>query len=455
MRAAAIQLNSTADKARNLERARRASSRRPPRRRRARRAAREVEPARRAGGARRRRRGARAGPTIAAAARLGARARHQPGRRQHRRAGRGRGAPLQHLVPDRPATARCVAVYRKIHMFDVDVGGVSYRESDARAAGRGDRQRRGRRGRGRADRSATTCAFPSSTGSSRSRGARVITVPSAFTLDHRARPLGGAAARPGDREPGVRDRRQPVRRGAAALQLLRPLDDRRPVGRGARRRRPTGRASSPPTSTSTVRSEIRETLPSLANRRPRPTAGPSRREAAGRDGQGAAGRPPPPDPRRRDPRLRPPGLPRLPRLRHRPRGERRIRARLPLLRLQGPGAQRALRRALVAAAAGDRGGRRAADPAAREARCGRRVHHRLLPPRPRADEGDHRRGHAGGELVRPHPPAGDPPGLRPDREDRPRRPGERRRSATTSTPTSPRCGSTARSSSCSPAGCSS
>ena len=31
------------------------------------------------------------------------------------------------------------------------------------------------------------------------------------------------------------------------------------------------------------------------------------------------------------------------------------------------------------------------------------VHRRLLPPRPRADEGDHRRGHAGREHVRAHP----------------------------------------------------
>ena len=71
-----------------------------------------------------------------------------------------------------------------------------------------------------------------------------------------------------------------------------------------------------------------------------------------------------------------------------------------------------------------------ADPAAREARRGRRLHHRLLPPRPRADEGDHHRGHPRGELVHPHAPAGDPPGLRADREDRQRRPGRRATSAT-------------------------
>ena len=42
---------------------------------------------------------------------------------------------------------------------------------------------------------------------------------------------------------------------------------------------------------------------------------------------------------------------------------------------------------------------------AREARRGGRLHRRLLPPRPGADEGDHRRGDAGRQLVRPHPPA--------------------------------------------------
>ena len=43
-------------------------------------------------------------------------------------------------------------------------------------------------------------------------------------------------------------------------------------------------------------------------------------------------------------------------------------------------------------------------PAAREALRDRLVHRRLLPPRPRPDEGHHRRGHARGELVRPDAP---------------------------------------------------
>ena len=61
------------------------------------------------------------------------------------------------------------------------------------------------------------------------------------------------------------------------------------------------------------------------------------------------------------------------------------------------------------------------------------VHRRLLPPRPRPDEGDHRRGHARGEHVRPDAPGGDPQGLRADRGHRRARAGgrhvPRRRSA--------------------------
>ena len=75
-------------------------------------------------------------------------------------------------------------------------------------------------------------------------------------------------------------------------------------------------------------------------------------------GKGTADRQTPQHPRRGDHGLRPPGLPLDPRLRHRRRGGRRLRARLPLLQLQGRGPQRALHRALVAAADGDRGGRR-------------------------------------------------------------------------------------------------
>ena len=51
-------------------------------------------------------------------------------------------------------------------------------------------------------------------------------------------------------------------------ELLRPLDDRRPLGHGAGARSRTARASPSPTSTSSARTQIRASLPSLANRRP-------------------------------------------------------------------------------------------------------------------------------------------------------------------------------------------
>ena len=128
MRAAAVQLNSTGDKARNLAAAERlvraaaadgAELVALPEKwnllaggeelRRRRRAARRPEPDRRP--------------------RLGARARHPPARRQHLpSAARGeRRFNTSVLIgPD----GEDLAVYRKIHMFDVDVGGVAYRESE-------------------------------------------------------------------------------------------------------------------------------------------------------------------------------------------------------------------------------------------------------------------------------------------------------------------------------------
>ncbi len=60
------------------------------------------------------------------------------------------------------------------------------------------------------------------------------------------------------------------------------------------------------------------------------------------------------DPRRRRARVRPPGLPHLPRLGHRRRGGGRLRPRLPLLRLQGRDPRHALPRALGRHARGDR-----------------------------------------------------------------------------------------------------
>ena len=85
-----------------------------------------------------------------------------------------------HIGPD----GEMRAVYRKIHMFDVEVDGRAYRESDARAAGRRDRavaQTAQRRRLG-----LSICydlRFPELYRILAVRGARVlIAVPAAFTL---------------------------------------------------------------------------------------------------------------------------------------------------------------------------------------------------------------------------------------------------------------------------------
>ncbi|MEJ7717500.1 MAG: AMP-binding protein [Thermoleophilaceae bacterium] len=130
-------------------------------------------------------------------------------------------------------------------------------------------------------------------------------------------------------------------------------------------------------------------------------------------------------PRRRRPRLRARGLPRMPGLRRRRRGRRRVRARLPLLRVEGGHAGHALHRALAAPPRHDRRDRRGRGLRPREAPPGGVLHHRLLPPRARADEGDHRGGHPCGQLLRARASGQDRPGLRADRRHRRVRPRRR------------------------------
>ena len=135
-----------------------------------------------------------------------------------------------------------IGSYTKIHLFDVDVGGHSYRESDGTEPGSDpvvvdiEGVRYG----------LTVCydlRFPElyrllTLGG----GATVLTVPSNFTLAHRYGPLGGAAAGARDRKPGVRARHRPARLPRRSQQaVVRPQHDHRPVGDGAgpvtRRRR--------------------------------------------------------------------------------------------------------------------------------------------------------------------------------------------------------------------------
>ena len=169
------------------------------------------------------------------------------------------------------------AVYRKIHMFDVEAGGVTYRESAHEQPGEEIVLGRGRR----RPVGLTVCydlRFPELYRILAVRGARVITVPSAFTLatgrDHwevllRARAIENQAFLVAANQAG----------GAAAVRVVRAFDDRRPVGNGARRgcgrgglhrRRPR----------SLERDRIRTTLPSLANRQPHAYRWPELMEAA-------------------------------------------------------------------------------------------------------------------------------------------------------------------------------
>ena len=84
-----------------------------------------------------------------------------------------------HVDPD----GELKAVYRKLHMFDVEVGGRVYRESELEEPGEEivlsrDRRRR----RSWACRSATTCAFPSCIASSPCAARARSRCPAAFTL---------------------------------------------------------------------------------------------------------------------------------------------------------------------------------------------------------------------------------------------------------------------------------
>ena len=146
-----------------------------------------------------------------------------------------------------------VAVYRKIHMFDVEVEGVTYRESDTEQAG----EELVSASLGELELGLTVCydlRFPELYRILALRGAEAITVPSAFTA-----PTGRAhwevllRARAIENQVFVIARR-PDRQGAAPLRVLRPLGDRRPLGPGAgdgagrgvlRRRRSRPRRAAP------------------------------------------------------------------------------------------------------------------------------------------------------------------------------------------------------------------
>ncbi len=82
------------------------------------------------------------------------------------------------------ADGELVASYRKIHLFDVDVGGVSYRESDTEAAGDDVVAADVDLGGETVELGLTVCydlRFPELYRILALRGARIVTVPAAFT----------------------------------------------------------------------------------------------------------------------------------------------------------------------------------------------------------------------------------------------------------------------------------
>ena len=282
----------------------------------------------------------------------------------------GQRARLEHVRAHRRPTARCAPIYRKIHMFDVEVARARLprvRERGARRRDRavGDRRRR-RAGPDDLLRPALPGAVPDPR---RARRARDHGAGRVHARDD-ARPLGAAPARPRDREPGVHDRRQPGRPPRRGLPVRRALDDRRPLGRRARAGAGRARRSSPPSSTSTVRRRSAGRCPRSPTAGRMPTHGRRRYTPDGH--RPLRGRQAAHDPRRRGPGVRAPGFPHVPGIGHRRRGGRRLRARLPLLPVQGRGARHAVPRALERHARGDRRDRRPADPGARQAARDRR-----------------------------------------------------------------------------------
>ena len=133
-----------------------------------------------------------------------------------------------HIGPD----GAVKAVYRKMHMFDVEVDGTVYRESDHEAPGddvvlttTADGTRVG----------LTVCydvRFPELYRILAVRGRADPDHPGRLHRRRRRATTGGARPRPRDRGPVLRDRRQPGRRARRRASVRRALDDRGSVGPG-------------------------------------------------------------------------------------------------------------------------------------------------------------------------------------------------------------------------------
>ena len=168
-----------------------------------------------------------------------------------------------HVGPD----GEIRAVYRKIHMFDIEVEGTVYRESEHSepAAEIVLSETAGGVGLG-----LTVCydlRFPELYRILALRGARIVTVPANFTRVTGAGALGGAAAGARDRGPGLRDRAragQPARTPSGDSYGNSMIVD--PWGEVLARAPMEGEHVIAADLDLARQDEIREKLPSLANR---------------------------------------------------------------------------------------------------------------------------------------------------------------------------------------------
>ena len=103
------------------------------------------------------------------------------------------------------------AIYRKIHMFDVEVGGRAYRESEHEAPGDEPVSSELANGERPGPDHLLRPALPGAVPHPRDRRRHGDHRPGRVHGDDDARPLGGAPARPRDRGPVLRRRREPGR----------------------------------------------------------------------------------------------------------------------------------------------------------------------------------------------------------------------------------------------------
>ena len=265
MRAAAVQLNSTADRDRNLESADRLDARR----RRARARDLVVLPEKWAVLASPEETAAGAEPLDGPALSWASAAARELGidlvAGLDRRARRGRARP-QHVRALRPRRRGARDLPQDPHVRRRGRRDRLPRVRHRRAGRRGRRlehRRRRRAGPEHLLRPALPGALPRARRARRARDRRARRL----HARHHARALGGAPARPRDRGPGLRRRRQPDRAARPGHPLRRALDDRGPVGprarAGARQRDLRDRRARP----RAPAARSARTLPSLANRR--------------------------------------------------------------------------------------------------------------------------------------------------------------------------------------------